>query len=46
MLFRSCGDIKETLVSTIVQVEEGKVFIIREGKIKKEELQKVVPLGE
>ena len=41
-----CGDIKETLVSTIVQVEEGKVFIIREGKIKKEELQKVVPLGE
>lgn len=39
-----CGDIESDMVSTIVQVEEEKVVIIREGKIKKEELAKIVPL--
>lgn len=37
-----CGDIESDTVSTIVQVEDGQVLIIREGKIKKEELEKVV----
>ncbi len=37
-----CGDIESDTVSTIVQVENGQVLIIREGKIKKEELEKVV----
>lgn len=37
-----CGDIESDTVSTIVQVEDGQVIIIREGKIKKEELEKVV----
>lgn len=36
------GDIQNDTVSTIVQVEEEKVIIIREGKIKKEEIEKVV----
>lgn len=39
-----CGDIESDMVSTIVQVEEEKVVILREGKIKKEELAKIVPL--
>lgn len=39
-----CGDIQNDTVSTIVQVEEEKVTVIREGKIKKEELAKIVPL--
>lgn len=39
-----CGDIENDTVSTIVQVEEGKVVVIREGKIKKEELARIVPL--
>lgn len=39
-----CGDIENDTVSTIVQIEEEKVVVIREGKIKKEELAKVVPL--
>lgn len=38
------GDIEDETVSTIVQVEEEKVLVIREGKIKKEELSKIVPL--
>lgn len=37
-----CGDIKSDTVSTIVQVEEGKISVIREGKIKKEEIEKIV----
>lgn len=37
-----CGDIESDTVSTIIQVEDGQVLIIREGKIKKEELEKVV----
>lgn len=40
------GDIKDDTVSTIVEVENEKVIIIREGKIKKEELEKVVSLKE
>lgn len=36
-----CGDIESDAVSTIVQVADGKVLIIREGKIKKEELEKI-----
>lgn len=35
------GDIENDIVSTIVQVEEEKIIIIREGKIKKEELEKI-----
>ena len=38
------GDIESDDVSTIVQVIEEKVLIIREGKIKKEEIAKIVPL--
>lgn len=38
------GDIESDIVSTIVQVEDEKLLIIREGKIKKEELAKVLPL--
>ena len=38
------GDIESDDVSTIVQVIEEKVLIIREGKIKKEEISKIVPL--
>lgn len=39
-----CGDIENDTASTIVQVEEEKVLIIREGKIKKEEIAKILPL--
>ena len=39
-----CGDIESNEVSTVVQVVDEKVVIIREGKIKKEELVKIVPL--
>lgn len=38
------GDIESDIVSTIVQVEDEKVLVIREGKIKKEELAKIVTL--
>lgn len=38
------GDIESDATSTIVEVIDGKVVIIREGKITKEELAKVVPL--
>lgn len=40
------GDIQNDTVSTIVQVEEEKVITIREGKIKKEEIEKVVIVKE
>lgn len=40
----NCGDIDSDMVSTIVQVENEEVLIIREGKIKKEDLAKVVSL--
>lgn len=36
-----CGDIENDTVSTIVQVENEKVIVIREGKITREQLQKV-----
>lgn len=36
-----CGDIEDDTVSTIVQVEDEKINIIREGKIKKEELEQI-----
>lgn len=36
----NCGDIKNDTVSTIVQIEDEKVIVIREGKIRKDELQK------
>lgn len=39
-----CGDIESDTVSTIVRVEDGQVLIIREGKIEKEELEKVVTI--
>ncbi len=39
-----CGDIESDDVSTIVEVEEEKILIIREGKIKREELSKIIPL--
>lgn len=39
-----CGDIENDTVSTIVQVEDEKVLVIREGKIKKEDIEKVLPL--
>ena len=39
-----CGDIESDVVSTIVEVKEEKVLIIREGKIKREELSKIVPI--
>lgn len=38
------GDLESDTVSTIVQVIEEKLLIIREGKIKKEELAKIIPL--
>lgn len=38
------GDITNDITSTIVEIRHGKVMIIREGKIKKEEIEKVVPL--
>lgn len=40
------GDIENDTVSTIVQVEDEKLVIIREGKIKKQELAKILPLKE
>lgn len=36
-----CGDIESDTVSTIVQVKDEKVVVIREGKIGKEELEKI-----
>ncbi|MCI8482188.1 MAG: threonylcarbamoyl-AMP synthase [Clostridia bacterium] len=39
-----CGDIQNDMVSTIIQVQEEKAYIIREGKIRKEEVAKIVPV--
>lgn len=39
-----CGDIESDAVSTIVEIEEEKAFIIREGKITIDEIAKIVPL--
>lgn len=38
------GNINNDTTSTIVEISDEKVIIIREGKIKKEEIAKVVPL--
>lgn len=38
------GDIENNIVSTIVQIVDDKAFIIREGRIKKEEIAKIVPI--
>lgn len=38
------GDVNNNTTSTIVEVDNEKVIIIREGKIKKEEIARVVPL--
>lgn len=36
-----CGDIEDETTSTIVQVENESIKIIREGKIKKEEIERI-----
>lgn len=38
------GNINNDTTSTIVEISDEKVIIIREGKIKKEEIAKIVPL--
>lgn len=38
------GDVENSLSSTIVKVEDNKIKIQREGRIKKEELQKIAPI--
>lgn len=38
------GDIVSDTVSTIVQVKEEKILVIREGKISKEQLEKIAPV--
>lgn len=38
------GDIKSDIPSTIIQVEGDNIIMIREGKIKQEELEKIAPL--
>lgn len=40
------GDIDSDILSTIVEVEDEKINIIREGKIKKKELSKIAPIIE
>lgn len=39
-----CGDIESDIVSTIVEVEDEQISVIREGKITGEELARVAPL--
>lgn len=39
-----CGDIENEKESTIIKVENEKIIILREGKITKEELEKVGPI--
>ncbi len=41
-----CGDIDSDIVSTIVEVKEEKIIVIREGKITKEALAQIAPLKE
>lgn len=38
------GDVEDETTSTIVQVEDGEVMIIREGRISREEIAKIAPL--
>lgn len=44
--FLDYGDIESDLVSTIVEVEDEKIILIREGKIKKNDLKKIAPIKE
>lgn len=39
-----CGDYESDVASTIVEVEDGKVIVIREGKITKDVIAKIVPI--
>lgn len=39
-----CGDYDSDVASTIVEVEEGKVIVIREGKITKADIAKIAPI--
>ena len=39
-----CGDYENDITSTIVQIEDGEVVIIREGKIKADEIAKIGPI--
>lgn len=39
-----CGAIESDLTSTVVKVRENKIHIIREGKIRKEELEKIAEI--
>ncbi len=39
-----CGDIESDTASTIVEVKNENIILIREGRIKKEELEKIAPL--
>lgn len=39
-----CGIIESELTSTVVKVIENKIHVIREGKIKKEELEKIAEI--
>lgn len=41
-----CGDLTISTESTIVKVENGKIIILRQGKISKQELQKVAEVKE
>lgn len=40
-----CGDIESDVTSTIVEVIDDKIVVIREGKISKLELERIAPLG-
>ena len=40
------GDIENPIASTIVKVEDNEIYIQREGRIRKESLEKIVPIKE
>ena len=40
------GNVSDSTTSTIVEVNNEKVIIIREGKIKKDEIEIVAPLND
>lgn len=39
-----CGDINDDTTSTLVRVENNKIKILREGRIVKEQLQKIAEI--
>ncbi len=41
-----CGNIENSISSTIVKVEDNKIYIQREGRISKEELQTIALIKE